>query len=133
VALGYSRGMRHVYTGRDEMDAHFVKGLLQKEGIEATVVGENLINIVGTIPLTENSLPSVWVNEADEARATEIVSTYKQVDVVNADARVEDSPRPTWKCANCGEAVEEQFTECWNCGHSRPESAAVVDPVDGPH
>ena len=125
--------MRHVYTGRDEMDAHFVKGLLEKEGIEATVVGENLGTLVGYLPLSDNSLPSVWVNEADEARATQIVSTYKQVDVVNADQRVEDSPRPTWKCANCGEAVEEQFSECWNCGHSRPDSAPVVDPVDGPH
>lgn len=128
--------MRHVYTGRDEMDAHFVKGLLQQEGIEATVVGENLVNAVGTLPLSDNSLPSVWVPDGDEERAAVVVRDYQQVDAANAadeDDVVEDAPRPTWKCANCGEAVEEQFSECWHCGHSKPPSARVVNPVDGPH
>ena len=115
------------------MDAHFVKGLLQQEGIEASVVGENLVNAVGTLPLSAKSLPGVYVNDADEERAALIVRDYQQVDRVNADETVEDSPRPTWKCANCGEAVEEQFSECWKCGHARPESAGVVDPADGPH
>jgi recombinational DNA repair protein RecR len=125
--------MRHVFTGRDEMDAHFVKNLLQQEGIEAVVTGENLVNAIGTLPLSAKSLPGVYVNDADEERATLIVRDYQQVDRVNAEEAVEDTPRPTWKCANCGEAVEEQFSECWNCGHARPESTAVVDPADGPH
>ena len=125
--------MRHVYTGRDEMDAHFVKGLLEAEGIEAAVMGENLVNAVGTLPLSDNSLPSVWVPDGDVDRAMLIVRDYEQVDRVNAEVTVEDAPRPTWKCANCGEAVEEQFSECWNCGHARPDAAPVVDPVDGPH
>jgi Putative prokaryotic signal transducing protein len=125
--------MRHVYTGRDEMDAHFVKGLLQQEGIEASVVGENLLNAVGTLPISDKSLPCVYVNEPDEERASLIVRDYQQVDRVNAEEAVEDAPRPTWKCANCGEAVEEQFSECWNCGHARPESGQTVDPADGPH
>ena len=125
--------MRHVYTGRDEMDAHFVKNLLQQEGIEAVVTGENLVNAIGTLPLSDKSLPGVYVNEADEERAMLIVRDYEQVDRVNAEDAVEDAPRPTWKCANCGEAVEEQFSECWNCGHARPDSGKTVDPVDGPH
>ena len=125
--------MRHVYTGRDEMDAHFVKGLLEGEGIEAAVMGENLVNAVGTLPLSDNSLPSVWVPDGDVDRAMLIVRDYEEVDRVNAEETVEDAPRPTWKCANCGEAVEEQFSECWNCGRARPDAAPVVDPVDGPH
>jgi hypothetical protein len=128
--------MRHVYTGRDEMDAHFVKGLLEAEGIEASVMGENLVNAVGTLPLSDNSLPSVWVADADESRAVVIVEKYRQVDALNADDAddvQEDTPRPTWKCVNCGQAVEQQFTNCWKCGHARPDSAPVVDPIDGPH
>jgi hypothetical protein len=125
--------MRHVYTGRDEMDAHFVKGLLQNEGIEAVVTGENLVNAIGTLPLSEKSLPGVWVRDEDEERALLIVKDYEQVDAVNAEETVEDSPRPTWKCPNCGEAVEQQFSECWKCGHARPSSGPVVDPADGPH
>lgn len=125
--------MRHVYTGRDEMDAHFVKGLLEQEGIEAVVTGENLEATWSTLPLSDKSLPGVWVQDGDVDRALVIVKDYAQVDAVNADDDVEDAPRPTWKCANCGEAVEEQFSECWNCGHSRPATAPVVDPGEGPH
>jgi hypothetical protein len=65
--------MRHVFTGRDEMDAHFVKNLLQQEGIEAVVTGDNLVNAIGTLPLSAKSLPGVYVNDADEERATLIV------------------------------------------------------------
>jgi hypothetical protein len=122
--------MRHVYSGRDEMDAHFVKGLLEAEGIEAAVMGENLVNAVGTLPLSDNSLPGVWVPDGEEARAQAIVQRYKQVDAANAnDVKVQ----PTWKCVNCGEAVEQQFTNCWKCGHARPEGVSTVDPADGPH
>ena len=125
--------MRHVYTGRDEMDAHFVKGLLEQEGIAAVVTGEHLEAVWSTLPLSATSPPGVYVPDEDEERAALIVRDYKQVDVANADDAVEDAPRATWKCANCGEAVEEQFTECWKCGHARPDAAPVVNPVDGPH
>lgn len=125
--------MRHVYTGRDAMDAHFVKGLLEQEGIAAVVTGENLNTVWSTLPLSATSPPGVYVPDEDEARAAVIVADYQQVDRANAEETVEGAPRATWKCANCGEAVEEQFTECWNCGHSRPASAPIVNPVDGPH
>lgn len=128
--------MRHVYTGRDEMDAHFVKGLLEQEGINAIVQGEALEATFSTLPLSSTSLPSVWVSEADEERALVVVRDYEQVDAANAADEgdtIEDAPRPTWKCPNCGEAVEEQFSECWNCGHGKPPSAPVVNPIDGPH
>ncbi len=125
--------MRHVYTGRDEMDAHFVKGLLEQEGIAAVVTGENLEAVWSTLPLSATSPPGVYVPDEDEARAAAIVRDYQQVDRANAAETSEDAPRATWKCANCGEAVEEQFSECWNCGHARPEPATTVDPADGPH
>lgn len=125
--------MRHVYTGRDEMDAHFVKGLLEQEGIAAVVTGENLEAVWSTLQLSATSPPGVYVPDEEEARAALVVADYQQVDRANAQEAVEDAPRATWKCANCGEAVEEQFTECWNCGHSRPASAPTVNPVDGPH
>lgn len=115
------------------MDAHFVKGLLEQEGIEAVVTGENLEAVWATLPLSATSPPGVYVPDEDEERAVQIVRDYRQVDRANAQETVEDAPRPTWKCANCGEAVEEQFTECWKCGHARPDAAPVVNPVDGPH
>jgi hypothetical protein len=125
--------MQHVYSGRDEMDANFVKGLLQQEGIEAVITGQALEAAFSTLPLSDNSLPSVWVSKENEERAKAIIQKYQQVDLANSDDSLADTPRPTWKCANCGEAVEQQFTECWKCGHARPAEPDVVNPADGPH
>ena len=88
--------MQHVYTARDEMDAHFVKGLLEQEGIEARVLGEALESAFGTLPLSAKSLPGVYVREEDVARATPIVDEYRRVDLANAedtaDEAAEDQP-----------------------------------------
>jgi hypothetical protein len=67
----------------------------------------------------------VWVPEADVARAIPVVDEYRRVDKANA---VDDAERPraTWTCPNCGEKVEEQFTQCWKCGHNRPGPDADV-------
>src|SRR4051812_32112130 len=108
--------MQHIYTARDAMDAHFVKGLLEQEGIEAVVQGESLQETWGNLPLTDESLPSVWVKEEDAAKAGPVVEAYRARDKVSAntdpDAIV---ARATWTCPNCGERVEEQFTACWHC------------------
>jgi len=112
--------MQHVYTARDEMDANFVKGLLNQQGIQAIVQGQSLGEVWGSLPLSAESLPTVWVPDGDLARAMPVVEEYRRTDEANA---VDDAERPrsTWTCPNCGEKVEEQFTQCWKCGHNRPE------------
>jgi hypothetical protein len=124
--------MKHVYTGRDEMDANFVKGLLEQEGIEAVVQGQTLEATWGTLPLSAESLPSVWVtNDADEVRAAPIVERYRQVDLANAnEPRDVDRPtQPAWTCPRCGEKLEEQFVQCWKCGTNRPAADAAGSPT----
>jgi ribosomal protein L37AE/L43A len=59
------------------------------------------------------------VPEADAQRAEPIVERYRQTDAANA-ADDAERPRATWTCPQCGEKVEDQFTNCWKCGHSRP-------------
>lgn len=122
--------MKHVYTARDPMDAHFVMGLLQQQGIEAIVQGEALQEAWGGLNLTAETLPSVWVAEADVARAAPLIEDYKRRDRADAELETgndgEKDPipaRPKWKCGNCGEMVEEQFDRCWHCGHARPDLA----------
>ena len=128
--------MQHVYTARDAMEAHFVKGLLEAEGIKASVQGEALQETWGNLPLSAENLPSVHVmDDADALRAIPVIEEYRKRD--QADAALEVGQRlattdpiparPTWKCPNCGEAVEEQFTACWHCGHGRPaENTALA-------
>lgn len=122
--------MQHVYTARDTMDAHFLRDLLEQQGIRAVVQGESLESgAFGSLPLSAQSTPTVWVNPEDEAKASEVVAEYRRVDRANADAS--EKLGPTWTCANCGEKVEQQFTQCWKCGHQKSDAAAVPD--DGPH
>ena len=117
--------MQHVYTARDEMDASFVQGLLRQEGIEAVVQGAALGGVWGTLPMSNETTPTVWVPEADAERARPIVDEYRRTDQANA---VDDAERPraTWTCPQCGERVEEQFTQCWKCGHARPAGSGEV-------
>ena len=114
--------MQHVYTARDEMDANFVQGLLRQEGIQAVVQGQALGEVWGTLPLSAESLPSVWVEDEDVARAAPVIEAYRRTDRANADETTEERPRATWTCSQCGEKVEDQFTQCWKCGHQRPAS-----------
>jgi hypothetical protein len=125
--------MQHVYTGRDELDAHFVKGLLLQQGIVSVVEGGALQETWGGLNLTDKALPSVWVDDADVERARPIIEEYKQRDQADAELEVGNDgerdpipPRPTWACAHCGEKVEEQFTQCWHCGHPKPAGGAAL-------
>ena len=115
--------MQQVYTARDAMEAHFVKGLLEAEEIAAVVQGEALEETWGDLPLSGKALPSVWVPDEQVAKALPIIDEHRRRDI--ADAVTGEPPaRPTWVCPQCGERVEEQFTQCWHCGHARPAGPA---------
>ena len=42
------------------MDAHFLKGLLEQEGINVVIQGEALEGAWGNMPVSATSLPGVW-------------------------------------------------------------------------
>ena len=108
--------MKQVYSARNEIDAQLVKGFLDEQGIESVVQGAALSNVIGEIPMTPETLPTLWVRDEDVDRAIDAIAGFK------ADAVPAQSAAPPWKCPKCGEEIESQFTECWNCGTSRPEA-----------
>jgi hypothetical protein len=112
--------MEQIFTARNEMEAHFVQGLLEQDGIDSVIQGEALEGAWANLPLSDKALPSIWVNEADSARAAAIVGEYEQRGKKTTGVPTAETPRPTWKCPKCGEEVEEQFDECWNCGATKP-------------
>lgn len=105
--------MKKIYTAKNPLDAHLLKGVLSSYNIDAHIRGESLFAIRGEIPVTEDTLPTVWVDDAvpDETIA-EIVATF-------------DRPSPHrgheegWRCGSCGEYLDPQFSSCWKCGHER--------------
>lgn len=106
--------MRKLYTARDAMEAHFLRGLLENEGIAGVVQGELLATARGDLPMTQETLPSVWVRDEDLEQAQSIAATLQT-------PQAYDSAQPSWNCPACGEVVEGQFTDCWNCGAPRPD------------
>ena len=126
--------MRHIYTARDAMDAKFLCGLLEQEGLKAVVQGEALQETWGNLNLTAASLPTVWVDDGDVARSLEIVEEYKRVDRANADRPDEEdateevatTSADAWVCTNCGRRNEQQFDRCWHCTHPRNAAPAIA-------
>ena len=107
--------MKRVYTAHDPIEAHLVKGLLKADGIEAIVRGEHLFPLRGSLPVTSDTNPSVWVaNDMDFDKGRTIVQAYDH------GARADRERAPHWHCAWCGETLEGQFTACWKCGAIRP-------------
>lgn len=96
-----------IYIALHGADAEIVKDLLVREGIEARVVP------VDSTRLRFASL-AVWVaRDEDVDRARAILAEHRQEPLSNAFW--------SWRCLRCGEDIEEQFSECWNCGAARPE------------
>ena len=80
--------------------------VLKLNGIKSTIKNQYLSVGIGGM----GCCLELWVADPDVERALEIIE--------NTDKEPVDA-QGTWICANCNEEVEEQFTECWNCGKSR--------------
>jgi len=69
-----------------------------------------LAGAVGELPPIE-CWPELWVVDDAEYSAAE--------NVLEKALAPLGSVNRLWKCTKCGEEVEGQFTECWNCGWGR--------------
>jgi rubrerythrin len=88
--------------------AAHVAAALRAAGIDCEVRNTALSGALGEIPFLECA-PQIWIrNSLDEARARELIAQLRQP--------VEGEP---WTCRHCGEVLEPQFSQCWNCGAAR--------------
>lgn len=121
--------LARIYTSRDPAEAHLLRSQLETAGIRAVVLGETLANAIGTLPLGSASAPTVWVNDDALPDAAAVVEAFEQ--------RLAHGPLPTiaapWVCPKCGETIEGQFTDCWNCLTARSDGTAVVPVADAEH
>ncbi len=101
--------MKRVYEALNPTDAYLLREILDTRGIEAVVKGDLLWAARGDVP--EN--PSVWVvKDEDYEGAKQVVREYLSKDVAG---------KKEWKCKKCGEIIEGQFSECWQCGTERSQ------------
>jgi hypothetical protein len=71
--------MIKVFIAHDPLEAHFVRGLLKREGIAAEVQGESLFGLRPEIGIASDTLPSVWIiKDAQAEKARELVADYER-------------------------------------------------------
>ena len=105
--------MKKVYSAKDPLMVAHLKNVLTQFGIHCVTRKIDLLSAAGELPPTE-CWPELWItNDEKLARARAIIRKTL--------APLESVKKP-WVCAGCGEKLEGQFTECWNCGHSRLRS-----------
>ena len=110
--------LKKIYEADGAGDAHVLRGLLEVEGIDAVIRGDDMVPLQGGSFLQLETRSSVWVldDDADRyARAVEIADEYAAREQEPARAGAGDD----WRCRSCGETVEAQFTACWSCGAER--------------
>ena len=105
--------MLAIYRAEHIPEAHLVRGMLEAAGIAAVVRGEHLCAARGGLPLTEETCPLVCiVLRGDWESAQRVLADYRR-------GRARDTGLIRWRCASCDEWLDGQFTDCWQCGHSR--------------
>ncbi len=101
--------MKKVYTSSDNIMIGYLHSLLQDQKINCLIKNEMLQGAVGEIPSHE-AWPEIWVLDDNEERlAKSFIEKVLQPDKWQRE----------WQCG-CGEWIESQFTECWQCNCSRP-------------
>jgi hypothetical protein len=100
--------MKTVYSASSISIVSIFQNILEGYGIRCWIKNEFSSAGIGEIPPIE-CWALLCVDEDDFEEAKRIV-----------DEALSDKAAPAWKCDSCGEKIEGQFTECWNCGKSRP-------------
>lgn len=104
--------MKRVHNAQHGAEAHLIRGYLESHGIEAVVRGDLLAGGWGELPV---DLCAVWIT--DDARLEETDRLLRDF-LRGAPARIHGGAG--WTCPQCEEAIEGQFTACWQCGRERP-------------
>jgi hypothetical protein len=103
--------VQRIFVARNLSEAHIVSGMLNAAGIAAQVRGHYLAGGYGELPITSDTLPSVWIDDDQQAAiARGVIDEYERPGAARAAA---------WRCGQCGETHQGQFTACWKCGRER--------------
>ena len=102
--------MKRLYTAQDPLTISHLKNILETGGVECVVKNIDLAVAMGEIPPIE-CWPELWVVEDERYEEAQAVIKQSLAPVRGVEK--------SWRCRNCGEMIDGQFSECWNCG-SRP-------------
>lgn len=101
--------MRKVHTAESIVEVAHLRNVLESAGIPCEVRNDRLAGVIGEIPFVE-CWPELWVRrDGDALRARGLIEEVLRP-AVAAEA---------WTCPDCGEQIEPQFAQCWQCAAPR--------------
>ena len=92
-----SSDLVRVYNAASAIEGHFLKGGLERHGIPAKLLGEEIAGTFGELPAIARHIDIC----VDDANVTELPSADR-----------------SWRCASCNEENPAIFDFCWNCQES---------------
>ena len=101
--------MECVYRGASIADVYLVRDWLERNELNPSVRGHDLVSLIGEIPAPE-ALPSIWVPDSQVAEAKEVIQGFHGPKLVH----------PAWICRECSEENPASFGSCWSCGSDGP-------------
>lgn len=101
--------MRKVYTSSDTVLIGYLRGILEDQNIHCLIKNEMLTGAVGEIPAHE-TWPEIWVTTDTD---------YKPATTLIESALAPQQWQRDWRCLECGEWIESQFSACWKCNTAR--------------
>ena len=105
--------MKQIYSAKDILEAQMLNDFISDHGIEVLIKGALLMGAIGEIPA--DTAPTIWIIDDDEyERARELVTVFE------GRGKSTAPNNSVWKCMDCDELIEPQFSQCWNCGKARP-------------
>ncbi len=96
--------MKRVYRAASLLQVAHARNVLITAGIHCELRNQYLAGALGDLPMME-TWPQLYVDDADEGFALSVLARASAVSAGNP-----------WVCAECGEQMEPQFTQCWRCG-----------------
>lgn len=85
--------------------------MLSALGIDCHIRGQHLSIGVGELPPIE-CWPELWVCRVEQyAEAENLLRKLLYIGSPTGEP---------WVCTACGEEIQGQFTDCWQCGQQRP-------------
>jgi len=96
--------MRPLATADNLMIATLWLRMLEAAGIHCEIRNRYASAAVGELP-ADQVAPQLWLrDERDRIAALALLDEWRR-----------PSRLPSWTCRRCGEGVEGQFYQCWNC------------------
>ena len=104
--------MHSIYSAETLVQVEHARSVLSEAGIETAVRNRYLSGAVGELPAFECWPELLLLDPSQAGRARALL---EQLHAPPARAQA------PWRCAGCGEYLEGQFGQCWNCGQTAPD------------